>query len=258
MSFHIILNALIILFILHVFLQNIQFNQIIGEPKRIIQEHFGKQLGVPDSPKEEAKKIDYQKSIQFLQSDDDSSVAENDDEFKKKLLSMIGGDSSLTPSQKQFEKKNVLPVLPSNSFTSDKNTPNFESNVLNVQKFYTKNDVFDNLDASELKTSIENYTNERSYDNTVLKATPIPNLSNDVNDSKSSFGRIATENPPTWSYKSELPMNGGDMGGIVGFDSLESQFSMYESGVMNKQKADSPNFKMVPHDDLRKPIIYEN
>jgi hypothetical protein len=123
---------------------------------------------------------------------------------------------------------------------------------------------FDNLDTKGLKQNIQNlsndsFTNEQTPSGMILKKTPIPNQSNDVNDSKSSFGRIATELPPTWEYKNELPMNGGTIGGgIVGFDALESQFSMYSPGSMQMQQANSPNFQVIPHDDLRKPIVYEN
>ena len=258
MSFHIILNALIILFVLHIFLSNIQIHHIIGTPKSST-EHFGRQLGVPDKDSEfqKSKQTDYEKTIKFLQ-ETPESTSDKEDDFKKRLLSFIHKPESSSFAEQQFEEKNAYPVKPSNSFTSNANVPNFESNVLNVQKFYNRNIEFDNLGENELQQSIEKYTNEVDKDGAITKSTPIPNLTKDSNDSQSSFGRISTENPPTWSYKSELPMNGGEMGGIVGFDSLESQYSLYQSGTMNMQSADSNNYKVLPHDDLRKPIVYEN
>ncbi len=270
MNYHVIFNALILLFILHIFLSNVDYHQIIGIPKKI--ENFGRQLGVPDNKEEDQKKMEYEQSLRFLQ-DNSSAPAQNDEDFKKKLLSFINKkDPNAIPSTsdsalKTFEDKNVYPVLPSNSFTSNVNVPNFESNVLNVQKFYKRNIEFDNLSENQLESSIkEHYTssdndsfsNERTNSDVVMKTTPIPNLSNDTNDSRSPYGRISTEQPPVWTYKNEMPMNGGSMGGIVGYDSLEGQFSLYSSGVMNMQPADSPNFKVIPHDDLRKPIKYED
>ena len=55
-----------------------------------------------------------------------------------------------------------------------------------------------------------------------------------------------------------MPMNGGNMNGIVGFDTLESQYSIYNPNKLNIQQNDDTKFKNIPHDDLRKPIIYEN
>lgn len=268
MNYHVIFNALILLFILHIFLSNIDYHQIIGIPKKI--ENFGRQLGVPDNKEEEQKKMEYEQSLRFLQ-DSNSSPAQNDEDFKKKLLSFINKkETPVGPSEtamKSFEDRNVYPILPSNSFTSNVNVPNFESNVLDVQKFYKRNIEFDNLSENQLESSIkenfdsqkDSYTNERTSSDVVMKSTPIPNLSNDTNDSRSPFGRISTEQPPVWTYKNEMPMNGGSMGGgIVGYDSLESQFSLYSSGVMNMQPANSANFQVIPHDDLRKPIKYED
>ncbi len=270
MCFHIILNALILIFILHVILSNVNFNQVFGSPK--IREHYQDikigPTGVPTPHPEldtEDKRKEFHKSLKFL-SEDTDNVEEKDDDFKKKLLSFMKkkdttqGDN--VDGLVSFEKKNVLPILPSNSFTSNLNVPNFESNVLNVQRFYNRNDTnsFDNLSEDDLKKKLgEKYTNERIDANTVIKPTPIPNLSNDVNDNKDPFGRIASANPPSWSYKNEMPMNGGSMGGgIVGFDTLESQFALFDSGVTNFQAANSKNYEVIPHDDLRKPIIYEN
>jgi hypothetical protein len=53
-------------------------------------------------------------------------------------------------------------------------------------------------------------------------------------------------------------MNGGNMNGIIGFDSLESQFAIYNPNKLNLQSANSNNFDNIPHNDLRKPIVYEN
>ena len=70
--------------------------------------------------------------------------------------------------------------------------------------------------------------------------------------------RESTVNPDNWTYKNELPMNGGNMNGIIGFDALESQFSIYNPNKLNLQDANSSNFDNIPHNDLRKPIVYEN
>jgi len=72
------------------------------------------------------------------------------------------------------------------------------------------------------------------------------------------FGRNSTVNPDTWLYKDDLPMNGGKMGNVFGFDQLESQFAIYNPNKMTLETSESSNFKNIPHDDLRKPVVYEN
>ena len=99
---------------------------------------------------------------------------------------------------------------------------------------------------------------------TDLKTTSLETLKNVQFDTSKEncninpYVRESKETPDNWTYKDELPMNGGAMNGIIGFDSLESQFSSYNGNKLNLQTADSNNFENIPHDDLRKPIIYEN
>ncbi len=267
---HIIINALIIIFVLHFIISSINFNQILGNPNKTVErfsstyENTAPHKGLVELDSSlENKNIQLSDSIKFLTEDTQNELNERDDDFKKKLMSFIQKkeDSNNQEKFKSFEEKNVLPVLPSNSFTSNENIPNFESNVLNVQKFYKRDlsgDSLDNLDEKQLKKASERYSNEISHQGRVLKETPIPNLADDVNDSRDNYGRISTKNPPTWQYKNELPMNGGNMGGIVGFDSLESQFQLFNGGELNMQPTNSANFDIIPHDDLRKPIVYEN
>lgn len=265
---HIIINALILIFVVHFFITNIQFNQILGTPKNTTERFNNYHKGNTDIDRQiENKNINISNSLAFLQDDNPitNKSEDKDDDFRRRISSFIRGKDEKKKEQTvddkfiRFEEKNVLPIVPSNSFTSNENVPNFESNVLNVQKFYTRNNntddigmgmSMDNLGPDELKRASERFT--------TIKETPIPELSNDTNDNRDKFGRISTKNPPTWQYKNELPMNGGSMGGIVGFNSLESQFGMYNGGQFNIQDADSSNFQTIPHDDLRKPIVYEN
>ncbi len=264
---HIIINAIIIIFVLHFIINSINFNQILGNPKKIMEnfrslENTNPHKGVVEVDQNlENSNIELSDSLKFLTEDSPYETNQKDEDFKKKLLSFIKKKENNVTDMRTFEEKNVLPVVPSNSFTSNENVPNFESNVLNVQRFYKRNlsgDSLDNLDESQLRKASEKYSNEQSSDRKILKETPIPNLSNDVNDSRDNYGRISTKNPPVWQYKEELPMNGGNMGGIVGYDSLESQFQIFGGGELNMQPANSPNFDVIPHDDLRKPIVYEN
>ena len=234
MDIKIIINSLIILFILHIIILNINYSKDIGK-KNI--ENF------KDSNKE---KISKEKSLDFLMGDKE----ESDNDFKKKLLKYIQEDVPLKESE--FENKNLNKIMPSNSFVNNNNTPNFESNVADISKFYKIN--YDNLDETQLKeTSIDDLNKIGKEKDTISIDTQSKQPCNVKN-----YGRESTVTPDNWVYKDELPMNGGNMNGIIGFDSLESQFAIYNPNKLNLQTANSNNFDNIPHDDLRKPIVYEN
>lgn len=235
MDIKIIINSFILLFILHIIILNINYSKDIGKKKNI--ENFA------DSNKEIISK---EKSLDFLMSDKD----ESDNDFKKKLLKYIQDDVPIKDSE--FENKNLNSVIASNSFVNNNNTPNFESNVADISKFYKIN--YDNLDETQLKeTSIEDINKIGKEKDTVIVDTHSQQPCNVKN-----YGRESTATPDNWVYKNELPMNGGNMNGIIGFDSLESQFAIYNPNKLNLQSANSNNFDNIPHDDLRKPIVYEN
>ncbi len=247
---------------LHLIISNINFKQIFGNKNKKIEnfQSYGSlyyNIDNEDLQKNETTNINFNKTLSFLNADEN----EEDDDFKKKLLSYINKETtkpvnetrvSKTVAEKRFEDNNMFPVIPSNSYTSNVNVPNFESNVLDVKKFYNR--TYDNLNEDELKTS-----RPEDMNNMVTQSTSIQALENDVLDSKDPKGRISTNIPDNWSYKNEMPMNGGVIGGgIVGFDSLESQFAAFGNGTVNLQMANTPQFNVIPHDDLRKPIIYED
>lgn len=224
MDIRIIINSLIIIFILHIIILNINYHIDIGKKPNI--EKFSSNE-VNDN------------SLNFLTENNN-----NNDEFKKKLLNYIQENEVI--KETEFENKNINKVNASNTFISDNNYPNFESNVANISKFYKVN--YDNLNEDELKeTSIEKINKENIYIDNQTKEKP-----------DNDYVRKTNITPDNWLYKDELPMNGGIMNGIVGFDSLESQFAIYGNNKLNLQSSDENNFNNIPHDDLRKPIIYEN
>jgi len=227
MDIRIIINSIIIIFILHIIILNINYTITLGNKTKI--ESF----------------IDTKEnSISFLTDTNNSS---NDDEFKKKLMKYIKEDEN--NKENEFEDKNLNKVEASNSYLSENNVPNFESNVADISKFYNVN--YDNLNENELKsTSIENL---QKIKDVVSVDTHSKQPCNVV-----SYGRESTVNPDNWKYKNELPMNGGNMNGIIGFDTLESQFAIYNPNKLNLQTVNDDKFDNIPHDDLRKPIIYEN
>jgi hypothetical protein len=237
MNIRIIINSLIIIFILHIIILNINQTYIFGKKKNI--ENF------------EDKNSD--NTLNFLTNDNSDS----NDEFKKKMLKYTQVEYE-KPKENKFEKENLNHVEASNTYLNDNNVPNFESNVADVKKFYNIN--YDNLDEKSLTTSLSNLKNFESLDQKQNKnkenisVNPISNETPNINP----YGRDSTVLPDNWKYADELPMNGGVMNGIHGFDTLESQFAIYNPNKLNLQSVKNDNFDNIPHDDLRKPIVYEN
>ena len=228
MDIKIIINSLIILFIMHIIILNINYRVVIGKKNDI--EKF------TDSDSND-------NSMNFLMNN-------NNDEFKQKLLKYMQQNEVV--QETEFENKNINKVSPSNSYLSDNNDPNFESNVADISKFYKFN--YDNLNEDQLKsTSIE----KLNKDNKIKENINIEPQTNDHGNVK-NYGRESAVTPDNWVYKDELPMNGGQMNGIIGFDSLESQFAIYNPNKLNLQNSAENKFSNIPHDDLRKPIVYEN
>jgi len=222
MDIRIIINALIIIFILHIIIINIDYHKTIGV-KNI--ENF-------------AEKDNDKNSLDFLKNNN------RDEDFQKKLLNYV--QQQELEKEPELIQENSSDVAASNTYIGNDNDPNFESNVANISKFYNIN--YDNLDEATLQsTSIDSLKSSVQ----VVETNPPPCV-------EPSNTRVSTELPDTWSYKDEMPMNGGNMGGIIGFDSLESQFAMYSPNKMNLEMTQENHFNNVPHNDLRKPIVYEN
>jgi hypothetical protein len=233
MDIRIIINSILIIFILHIIILNINYSYTYG--KKNNNENF-------------KNSTEYSKDLDFLKNDINNDDTENDN-FKKKLLKYIQEDEIV--KENKFESKNIIDIKASNTYLNSNNVPNFESNVADTSKFYINN--YDNLNEDQLKaTSIEDLN--KLKDKNIVTVDVQSNSPCNIK----TYGRESTATPDNWNYKDELPMNGGTMNGIVGFDNLESQFAIYNPNKLNLQSVNNDKFNNIPHDDLRKPIIYEN
>jgi hypothetical protein len=235
MNYRIIIHALILLFILHIIIINTKYTITIGKNVENFRNTF-----VPHEKKNnnnhEKKNVEKMEnnSLDFL------GNTEKDNEFIQKM-NLFSQEKN---TESNFDKKNEFPVIPANGILNNENVPNFESNVANTPKFYNINNSYDNLDETELKsTSIQDLNKEGT---TVLEKEI--NIDNQV--------RQSNVRPDNWEYNNEFAMNGGTMGGIVGFDGLESQFADFGSLLNMKKDSNEKNEDNIPHDDLRKPVVY--
>jgi hypothetical protein len=226
MNYRIIIHAMIIIFIIHIIIINLDYEINIG-----VKEKFNNKSNKNKS-KENFSDSKNDKSLDFLLENKD-----NDSDFIKKMNQL--SDSIEKPNPLNAEKD----IIPANGYLSDNNTPNFPSNVNDTSKFYKVQNNYDSLNENQLQSTSLDQLNQK-YNNI---ATEINKVENTV--------RTSTEKPTTWEYNNEFPMNGGTMNGIVGFDSLESSYSNFGNPIQLKPN-EKPEYENIPHDDLRKPVVF--
>lgn len=221
MNFKIIIHAIILLFILHIIIINVDCEINIG--KKV--ENFNNQNinKINDPPKDS--------SLDFLLEN-----KEKDNEFIKRM-----NEINNSSEKSNFTKKNTSDILPSNNYLSTENTPNFESTVEDVSKFYTQNNYSNLEDKQSKSTSLDDLSKQSS------------NIVTEINKIENNSAQ-PQEPPSAWKYNDEFAMNGGDMNGIIGFDGLESQYADFGS-MLNISENNKPHNNNIPHDDLRKPIV---
>lgn len=236
MNYRIIIHAIIILFVIHIILINTNYTITIG--KKI--ESFRNTL-LPEEMNE--KKINTKNNLEKMENNSLNFLRNNekDNEFIQKM-NMFSQEKS---DESEFIKKNEFPVIPSNGILNNENVPNFESNVADTPKFFKINNSYDNLEETELQATSIQDLNKKST-NILEKEL---NIDNQV--------RQSNERPNNWEYNNEFAMNGGAMEGIVGFDGLESQYANFGSLLNMKNNENKENNENnIPHDDLRKPVVY--
>ena len=223
MNYKVIFNALIIVLIIHLLLVNIDYKEVLNFSGRALtKEHM---TNSDDN-------IYSDDRMDGLYDDDDhvTEKFDNNADLKNQLLDYA--KSFELDDNKDGEPSNSK-VLPGNFFESNENVPNFESNVANLPAFYKNNyDSLSKEDLANLDTS-----------NQLVKTTTCIQSNG--------------ERPQTWSYDNELPMNGGSMGGIVGFNDLEGQYGVYDNSSLNSADCRSDNAMNLglESNDLRKPNV---
>lgn len=251
MNLSIIIHALIIIFILHIILINIDFSITLGPPisKSIEKMTNQREFSIVEKDKEN-------ESLDFLLGKNNKK----DDLFKKKMSDYIKDIKIEKKEVREFDEKNEFPVLPANNYLENESRPNFESNVADTNKFYEINKLpnkksnFDNLDENDLKSTSLQTLGISDASKPIFNERE--NISTTVNVDSNTV-RQSTVNPDNWKYKNEFPMNGGNMNGIVGFDGIDSQYADFGSFFQVEDNTKQPVEKL-PHDDLRKPVVYNN
>jgi hypothetical protein len=111
-------------------------------------------------------------------------------------------------------------VNPANFYTQNFNTPNFTTDVLDLRKYYDYD-----LPASK-STDKPKDDKSGSLDGDMLRRTEAdafpwlegPDKNKNKNIMESDY----------WSYKDELPMNGGSFDGLVGYQNIGGAFAFFD------------------------------
>ena len=112
-------------------------------------------------------------------------------------------------------------VNPANFYTQNFNTPNFTTDVLDLRKFYDYD-----LPASKSSITKTDSSTSRNNDGEMFrkaKEDSFPWLEGpDKNKNKNVM------ESDYWSYKEELPMNGGSFDGLVGYQNMGASFAFFD------------------------------
>ena len=155
----------------------------------------------------------------------DKIIIPNREEIKEEFQNLDYNKNS----EKVYENIN-----PANFYTQDFNTPNFTSNVMDLRKFYS----YDNPPGG----TVNKVPKDDSKDSIIedVKTDPawlIP---------KQKIGNHLEPSSNYWNYKNEMPMNGGDFGGLAGYEGMGGTYSVFNA---KEPPQDTPD---IHHsDDLR-------
>lgn len=193
----ILINAILIIILLHLIIKNIELHKTFNL------------FGVKESFANEDD------SLNFLQDiSDDFSIENFDNNCSSKSF------LELVDYVNKCDDKNV--IRPGNYYATDENTSNFKSNVLNVNKFYNRNE--------QIPGSYEGLEGEQLQN---LSKTTL----NDVKDQtcfpmRNKKQNLESVQPDNWNYKNELPMNGGNiLKNVSGFDNLNTGYASYNQNT---------------------------
>ena len=186
MNWRFIVNTIIIVLILHFILENLDFKIEIGS-----QELF-------TSKKHD--KLSAEDSMKFL--------TEN---------TVEGFDP--TSDLLDYIENKTTDIRGDNFYKTDYNTPQFNSNLTDVQSFYNMNyDVNDCTHSGFDGINLHNMLNQQK------KASKIEGFKN--NQQGNNYQNVNPDyQPEEWRYKNDLPMNGGNQEGVVGYTKIEDDYA---------------------------------
>jgi len=245
MDLKVLVNVILIILVLHLILKNIDFDKTFYVGGTKVKESF--KLNEPCNIKDYAN--EHKKTMEYLLDIPPPSTVNNDTNCYKELVDYVDKCDTKTDN-----------VKAGNYYVEDDNSANFMSNVLNINKFYDINNKvpgnYDGLDGSQLdkKDIHEKYSPQ--FLNKIEDQTCFPKRNLEPSEKDNTI----PVKPDNWNYRNELPMNGGSVvGSVVGYDSLNSGFTMFDQNekLINTRCSVGENCSREP-DDIRFGLGYPN
>lgn len=214
----IVISALLLILALHFILESVTFRKYIDLSPHNAEgfannEELPTALSVQELEKENEKN---KKEVKEVKEPFCSRYTDK----RTEGFSMIGR-STKNKTKKElvdFINCKIPKIVGANSYPYDQNDANFQSDVMNLNRFYQKN-------IQETPTDNEIAAKNRDSLFTSL-LPPRPDTQADTGLEKQSVRRENSLQPNTWKYQNELPMNGGEiLPGITGYDTLSDQYS---------------------------------
>lgn len=164
-----------------------------------------------------SKKVKFSENIQEIP----PPVPEKPKEIIQENFVSKPPENNLEKVVQQYDQIN-----PANFYTQDYNTPNFTTNVTDLRKFYSyDNPPNDSTPQVDLPTNptIPPKNTDQPTDQLTQKALSDPSWL--VPKAQPASGLELQSD--YWSYNNEVPMNGGDFGGLTGFESAGDAYSLF-------------------------------
>jgi len=188
-----------------------------------------------------------------------SSVSQNNPSQGNTQLTQNGQENFEGPTYAQPNSRNVNMekmnfvynnnINPYNFYTQEYNTPNFNTDVLDVRQFFAY-DVPPNSPERSIDVPKQPYFPSQKYpdNNQLIQFDRKITIPWDTKDRQTPSGMELESD--SWVYKNEIPMNGGYFGNVVGYENAGDSFSQFyaknTADIVEQQEA-----YIKKDDDLR-------
>lgn len=228
----VIVNAILIILVTHILLDNLKFHQTFDiRPLLNINTKYKRRENFSTlNPKEELLNYLKKTSVPNTTPESIDNLRLNNYMKKKELL------------KNDLQMELGESVKEGNYYTSQFNTPNLANNVTDTPDFYN-NHLIGQYDGKKINETLQ-ISSQKQQDVSIIDQYSKQPCFFDEN--------TKTIKPDMWKYKDEIPMNGGLMGNVTGYDMMEDDYGIYDDNNMSLQSC-LPPMKEDMHygDDMR-------
>ena len=182
------------------------------------------------------KKVKFSENVEELNENFSNAKKKGELNIKQKVIDSVA--------------KTYKQVNPANFYTLNENTPNFVSDTMQLPTFFVH---LPDATAASKPIPEEPFNEPERFTDM--------NTTNEMINQAFTYTtpwQIKEKQPPSgleyqsdyWSYKNEIPMNGGNFGGIVGYENMGEAYSLfYDKNVNDIVEEQEKGLRLT--DDLR-------